>query len=118
MRKHSYVGGLFAERGYLMLITLRHADEVIPLDQLPAPTGGGFSAKEIALAEKLIEALSGEFAPEAYRDEYQGRLRELIAAKRKGKKPRAKRAPRRKPAGSLADSLEASLRGIRGVRPK
>jgi DNA end-binding protein Ku len=111
MRKHSYVGALIPHQGFLMLITLRHADEVIPVSELEAPQGGPFVPKEKALAEKLIEALSGEFEPAAYHDEYQHRIHELIEAKRAGKKVKPKRAPRRRREGSLADSLQASLRG-------
>ena len=113
MRKHSYVGALLPLEGYLVLITLRHADEIVPLAELPAPEGATFGAKEKSLAEQLIEALSGEFDPDAYHDEYQQRLHNLIEAKRHGKKVTAKRAPRRRQAGSLADSLEKSLRGVR-----
>ena len=69
-----------------MMITLRHADEVIPVRQLDPPQGGTLEPKERELAGKLIEALSGQFDPEAYRDEYQERIRELIDAKRAGKK--------------------------------
>ena len=39
MRKHAYRGALVSNQGYLMLITLRSASAVIPLDQLDAPGG-------------------------------------------------------------------------------
>lgn len=110
MRKHSYVGALYAENGYLLLNTLRHADEVISSSQLEAPEGRALVPKEKELAAKLVEALSGEFQPEAYRDEFQARVRELIEAKRAGKKVKAKRAPRRRIDKSLAEALEASLK--------
>ena len=81
---------------YLMLNTLRHADEVIPLADLEPPQGRTLEPKEKGLARKLIEALSGEFRPETYHDEYQERVRELIDAKRAGKKVKPKRIPRRR----------------------
>jgi DNA end-binding protein Ku len=111
MRKHSYVGALIVQAGYLMLITLRHADEVIPVSDLEPPQGRPLVPQERDLAEKLIQALSGQFQPEVFRDEYQERIRELIEAKRKGKKVKPKRVPRRRHEGSLADSLRASLKG-------
>ena len=46
MRKHSYVGRLVPRQGYLMLITLRHTEEVVPPGQLDAPEGAAFDAKE------------------------------------------------------------------------
>ena len=116
MRKHSYVGALIVQQGYLMLITLRHAEEVIPVSQLDPPQGRPLEPKERDLAEKLIEALSGQFQPEAYRDQYQDRIRELIDAKRAGKKVEPKRVPRRRQEGSLADSLRASLKGVSASR--
>jgi DNA end-binding protein Ku len=118
MRKHSYVGALIYQQGYLMLITLRNADEVIPVSQLDPPQGRDLSANEKQMAEKLIEALSGQFEPDAYHDEYQQRIRELIEAKRSGKKLKPKRAPRRRQEGSLADSLRASLKRVSASRSK
>jgi DNA end-binding protein Ku len=99
-----------------MLITLRHSEEVVPPGQLKAPANSSFGAKERHLAEKLIDALSARFEPQAYHDEYQQRIHDLIDAKRRGKKVMAKRAPRRRLAGSLTESLEASLKSIRTVR--
>ena len=116
MRKHSYVGALISDQGYLMMVALRHAEEVIPLDQLEPPSGGALEAKEKDLAAKLIEALSGEFDPEAYHDQYQERIRELIDAKRRGKKLKPKPMPRRRAEGTLADSLRTSLKEVTARR--
>ena len=110
MRKHAYVGALIAQQGYLMLITLRHAEEVIPVTELEPPQGRALEPKERELAKKLIETLSGHFQPDAFHDEYQKRVHELIEAKRSGKKLKPKRAAPRRGQGSLADSLQASLK--------
>jgi DNA end-binding protein Ku len=116
MRKHSYVGALLSQQGYLMMITLRHADEVIPVTELDPPRGQVLVPKERDLAGKLIEALSGRFEPEAYHDTYQERVRELIDAKRSGKKLKHKRVPRVRAEGTLADSLKSSLKRISARR--
>ncbi len=116
MRKHSYVGALIVERGYLMTITLRFAEEVIPVRQLDPPQGRALNPKERELAVKLVDTLSGRFDPEAYHDEYQERVRKLIDAKRAGKKVTHKRAKRRPEAGSLADSLRSSLKAAAAGR--
>jgi DNA end-binding protein Ku len=116
MRKHSYVGALMAWRGYLMLITLRHADEVIAASSLEAPEGATLEPKERDLAGKLIEALSGDFEPEAYHDHYQERVHELIDAKRAGKKVRPKKVVQKREPGSLAESLRLSVEGARRGR--
>jgi DNA end-binding protein Ku len=116
MRKHSYVGALIVEQGYLMMITLRHAEEVIPVRELDPPQGRDLEAKERELAAKLVETLSGQFDPAAYHDEYQQRVHELIDAKLAGKKVRPKRPRRRQPSGSLADSLRSSLKAVSASR--
>ena len=110
MRRQSYVGALVSHRGYLMLITLRHADEVIPVQELEPPLGGTLEPKERDLAAKLIEALSGQFDPTVYRDEYQERVHELIEAKRAGKKVKRPRVRRSRSQGSLTDALQSSLK--------
>jgi DNA end-binding protein Ku len=112
MRKHSYIGALINQQGYLMLITLRHAGEVIPVNQLEPPPGRPLEAKEKEMAEKLIEALSGKFQPKAYHDEYQKRIEELIDARRAGKTVKPHRLPRRRSERSLADALRASLKRV------
>lgn len=84
MRKKEYVGALRAVGGYLMLITLRYADEVIPVDALEPPEGRPLEKKERAMAEQLVAALADEFDPSDYRDEYRHRVSQLIEVKRRG----------------------------------
>ncbi|MHB1170421.1 MAG: non-homologous end joining protein Ku [Longimicrobiales bacterium] len=116
MRKKEYVGALRAEDGYLMLVTMRHAGEVVSADALQPPGGRKLDSRELKMAEQLVEALTGEFEPEQYRDEYAARVMELVEAKAKGKKLPKKRA-RRKAADdeSLADALEKSLKAARAA---
>lgn len=111
MRGQKHVAVLRAHGGRLLLVTLRHADEVVPPAQLEPPPGEKPDAKELRLAEQLVSALEGRFEPAKYHDEYQAKVRRLIAAKAKGRKVPLRAAPRRKPAqASLAHALEASLR--------
>ncbi len=116
MRKHAYRGALVSHQGYLMLVTLRAAREVIPVDQLNPPGGAALGAKEKDLAAQLLEQLAGTFRAADYHDEYQERVHELIDAKRKGKRIKPKRRPRRVASKSLEDSLEKSLRALRPAR--
>jgi DNA end-binding protein Ku len=113
MRGTAYAGALLAERECLTMIALRHADEVIPADALEPPPGATPEPKERELATKLIEALSGKLDLEVYHDSFQDRVRELIDAKRRGKRlPRSKRPSRSAPASSLADALKTSLQSV------
>lgn len=116
MRKKEYVGALRAEAGYLMLVTMRHAGEVVSADALQPPGGRKLDARELKMAEQLVDALAGEFEPEQYRDEYAARVMELVEAKAKGKKLPKKRARRKAGAEeSLADALEKSLKAARAA---
>jgi DNA end-binding protein Ku len=116
MRKKEYVGGLRAEDGYLMLVTMRHAGEVVSADALQPPGGRKLDARELKMAKQLVDALTGEFEPEQYRDEYAARVMELVEAKAKGKKLPKKRARRKAAADeSLADALEKSLKAARAA---
>ena len=64
--------------------------------------------RELEMARQLIEAFSGHFEIEKYEDTYRDALCEIIAAKRKGKKPpKPKEEPERPP--DLLEALRASL---------
>ncbi|MCW5978099.1 MAG: Ku protein [Bryobacteraceae bacterium] len=113
MRKREYLGALRSENGYLMLMTLRRAEEVLSARELPAPAGRPPDAKERAIASQLVAALEDEFRPEDYRDEYRERVMKLIEAKAHGEKPRLKVVRARPKAGSLRAMLEASLKAAK-----
>ena len=110
MRKKSYVGALREDNGYLVLITLRRADEIIDADALPKPAGRPLQTRERAMGEQLIEALSGTFDASDYRDEYHDRVMDLINAKARGRKPKVEKfRPKKTSEDALARALEASL---------
>ena len=114
MRDKEYVGALRAEDGYLMLVVLRHADQIIAADALKPPAGRALQKREVEMAAQLLEALHGQFDPAEYRDEYRKRVMELVEAKAEGGKPKLKpfRRPPQKKDDQLANVLEASLAGM------
>lgn len=116
MRGHEYTGALRASDGYLMLITLRHADEVIRRDELPKPQGRAHSDKELQMAEQLISAYEDAFDPEQYKDEYRERVLSFVEAKAKGKKPRLQKPVTKSEETKLSDALEKSLAGLKKSR--
>jgi DNA end-binding protein Ku len=113
MRNKRYLGLLRTNGDYLMLISLRYADEVLAAKELPAPEGKTLDDRELKMAQQLIEALKGEFEPTQFNDEYRERVRELVEAKAAGHKPRLETIKKPKTTESLADALEASLRAAR-----
>jgi DNA end-binding protein Ku len=116
MRKKEYQGALHPRDGYLMLVTLRHASEVVSAAELEGPTGRELDPRERKMAVQLIEALSGEFEPERYEDEYRKRVAELIEAKASGRRIRLEPKRERKRPASLASALEKSLERARKER--
>ena len=113
MRNKSYVGALQLYQGYPMLMSLHHAEEIIPLETLQAPGGPPLDQRELGLARQLIEMLESEFQPQEYHDEFRERVLEMLAAKAQGK-PVRRRAP--KPRAADADirhALEASIQQVR-----
>jgi DNA end-binding protein Ku len=113
MRGKEYTGVLREHEGYLLLITLRHAEEVIARDQLPRPTGRAHSEKELKMAEQLVATFEDAFDPNQYSDEYRERVLAFVEAKAKGKKPRLKRPVEKRSEANLADALAKSLAGAR-----
>jgi DNA end-binding protein Ku len=113
MRKKAYVGALRTSGDYLTLITLKHADEVVPEGSLPAPKARDLSEKELKMARELVRALEGEFNPEDYRDEYRDRVLEFVQAKARGRKPRLRAVREKKTTDSLAKDLAKSLNSLK-----
>ena len=109
MRKKEYVGALRAQDGYLVLIALRSAGEVVPASALPAPGGRELDARELAMAKQLVAAMEDELDFAAYRDEYRERVMALVEAKAAGTMVKFPKAPEREKETSLADVLERSL---------
>lgn len=119
MRKRQYVGALRAHRGQLLLITLRFADEVLDASKLETPDAHVADAREVRLAESLLDALSGELDLEAFRDDHRERVLELIESKAKGRVVSLKTwKPRRAKPESLAATLQASVEQATTPRPR
>ena len=113
MRNKAYVGALRLYQGYPMLMSLRHAEEIIPVEALKPPQGPPLDKRELALARQLIEMLEADFQPQDYQDGYRHRVLEMLAAKAKGKPLRARAPRRREGEGDVRHALEASLRQAR-----
>jgi DNA end-binding protein Ku len=70
--------------GMLCVETMRYADEVLARKGLADLPEVDLSDKELEMARQLIEALSDDFEPEKYHDEYREQLLELIDKKAAG----------------------------------
>jgi len=112
MRNTEYSGVLRAVGDHLMLITLRHKDEVVSTKDVRMPNGREHSAKEAQMAEQLVVAFEDEFDPSIYKNEHRERVIELVDAKSRGKRVRLKKVQEKKAEPSLADALSRSLLSV------
>jgi DNA end-binding protein Ku len=112
MRKKSYVGALRAEGDHLMLISLRHAGEVVPASALDAPGGRALGKREVAMARQLVESMKEELDIAAFRDEYRDRVLEYVEAKAAGKVKKLPARRTKKTDRSLEDVLERSIAAL------
>jgi DNA end-binding protein Ku len=109
MRKKRYVGALYALDGYLMVSTLRRADQVLSFSGVEPAKTVAPQASELKLAEQFVSSIEAKFDPELWRNEYRERLCKMIDAKAKGHKLEPARKKKRAAPASLADALKASI---------
>jgi DNA end-binding protein Ku len=93
----------------LTLHTMFYPNEVRAVPEYAGFTPAELKPQEVQLAEQLVKSLAGPFKPQAYEDEYQKRLLELIESKAEGHAVSA--APHKKmaPVIDLMAALQKSL---------
>jgi DNA end-binding protein Ku len=119
-RNKEHLAALRPNNGVLTLTTMRFADEVVSPDELEDVLPEGkqkVAAKEVEMAEQLIDSLTTDFDPGAYRDEYREQLLSLIERKAEGKDvlaaPEVEEAQPTK-APDLMAALEESIAAVKG----
>jgi DNA end-binding protein Ku len=102
----------------LCMETMIFADEVVAhdsIDDLPAASDLKASARELKMAQQLIDSLSADWEPEKYRDEYREKVLELIERKAAGEEIAVQpEAPQPAKVPDLMAALEASLAAVKG----
>jgi DNA end-binding protein Ku len=125
-RNKEHLAAIRTSGGVLTLTTMRFADEVVPtseLEEVLPDKAPKVAKKEQQMAEQLIESLSTDFDPGAYRDEYREQLLGLIERKAEGKEIVASEseAPKATKAPDLMAALEESIAAVKGkqdAKPK
>jgi DNA end-binding protein Ku len=115
MRTKEYRAVVRARDGALSLTTMRMHDEVRPLSGIDTGGKGKAAKKQLDAALALIEAMTVEWDPTRYEDQYRERLRNVVESKRKGrtiKAPTAVEEP--SPVPDLMAALRESLEAARG----
>lgn len=117
-RNKEHLAAIRASGGVLTLTTMRFHDEVVPpseLDDALPDKKPKVARREQQMAEQLIDSLSTEFEPGAYKDEYREQLLALIEQKAEGKEivaPEAE-APKATKAPDLMAALEESIAAVK-----
>jgi DNA end-binding protein Ku len=120
-RNKEHLAAIRPGDGALTLTTMRFADEVVPpseLDDVLPSEKPKVAKRELEMAEQLIESLTRDFDPTAYRDEYREELLAMIERKAAGEEvmaaPEEEREPTRAP--DLMAALEQSIAAVQGKR--
>jgi DNA end-binding protein Ku len=102
----------------MLLTTLHWPDEIRSTDELDlGDETYEFKPAELAMANQLVSAMTGEFDPSLYKDQYREALEQVIQAKVDGKETVTTEAPEE--TGNLIDlmaALEASVNAARAAR--
>lgn len=110
LRTREELAALRVKNNALVLETLHYADEMVATYDLGIPAGDSqVSADELDLAKVLVEHMTGEFDPEAYHDDYESALHDLINKKIEGEEVIAPPAPQPTNVIDIVAALKASL---------
>jgi len=113
MRQKEYLTAVRSDGEHLALSTLVFPDELVApssLEDFDAAESVSLSDKEVAMAKSLVDAMTGEFEPDKYVDEYRLAVDALIERKAAGRPALpASPVPERAVVIDLAAALEASL---------
>ena len=115
IHQREHLAALRPLHGMLCLVYMRFADEIRPTEEL------GLSLEDVSVKEaelkaaiQLIEAMTEDFQPEDYTDEYQERVRELLKAKAEGKEFVVPERPKEEaPTEDLVEALKKSLEAMK-----
>ena len=87
LRTRQYLAALKVEGDALVLLLLRYHDQLKPLSKFDIPkesvSAVGIKPKELEMATSLVESMTAEWDPTAYRDEYKEKVIARIEEKAK-----------------------------------
>lgn len=117
MRQREQLATLRVREGLLILNTMLWPDEVRVPEFEFLDESVEARAPELAMAASLIDSMTGDFAPEAYTDDYRAALQEVIDAKVEGREVETPAEPEEVPAAvDLMAALRASVERAQASR--
>jgi DNA end-binding protein Ku len=109
MHQREYTVVVRPNENGLLLHTMFYPEEVREVPEFRRDENVTVRPQEVELAEKLVEGLATDFDPSKYQDEYQGRLMQMIEAKRDGQSVEGPAPKKRAPVIDLMQALQKSL---------
>jgi len=89
IRTRGYLSAVIPKDDSLLLVLLRYPQELVDVDVYALPSGKAASyritAKELQMAEQLVDSMSGKWEPGDFRDEFRDRLHKVIEKRMKSK---------------------------------
>jgi DNA end-binding protein Ku len=117
MHQREYTIFIRARNNGLTLHTMYYQNEIAAVEGYGKKYDIKLKPDEVKLADQLVENLSAPFKPEAYKDEFQERLSQLIEAKLKGKTVTVAPATGKAPVIDMMQALKKSLATRPSSRP-
>jgi DNA end-binding protein Ku len=109
MHQREYTIFIRARNNGLTMHTMYYQNEIAAVDGYGKKYDIKLKPDEVKLADQLVENLSAPFKPEAYKDEFQERLNQLIEGKLKGKTVAVAPAAGKAPVIDMMQALKKSL---------
>jgi DNA end-binding protein Ku len=104
-RGKDYLVTLRPNEGHLIMHQMLHADEIRPIQEVPA-ADASVKPAELKLARDLVNQLAAErFEPAKYQDRVRSRVRNLIAERVEGRE--VTESPEARPRAQVIDLMEA-----------
>ncbi len=116
MRQRQHLVAVYPQGQALMMNTLRFPEEIREAEGLELPAKAAIGAKELAMAERLIDEMSDKWDPAGFKDTYSKDLLARIKEKIKNKEtheltePSKERAPRK--SAEVIDLMEVLKKSL------
>ena len=88
IQKREYLAAVKPDGLFLILELMHFAHEVLEPESLHSPSDKAVSPQELKMATALIDAMTAEWDPTKYKDQYQNALMQLIEEKAQKRVPR------------------------------
>lgn len=118
IKTRQHLAAIKPQNDGLMLELMHFPEELLDVSEFRAPAGKPPSKPEMAMARKLLDTMSGEWQPEAFKDDYREMLEKIVEEKvhaggKKAPQPRKKAQP-----SNVVDLVSVLQESVNATRAK